>query len=383
MIASGAKITGRIPKGVDPVKAAEARWLRERDKADQRFKDWQQARQKDPSRPGGPVRDPDQASKVRAAWQDYQAAIAANAAQPADPVDPADTKMDVAKQADTDQVADSADPADPGQVADSAETVDPVQVADSADPADPGQVVDSADPGVVDQMGDVKGRGRAKGDSRKGDQRVLKVNLTDPDSRTLKTRNGWIQGYNCQTSATKEGFFLNARVTQDANDVHQFIPTMRSIEQIARLLAKQVPAGSLVDDLTIGVLIGDAGYDSDANLTAEGPDRLIADAKHRDMERRAVTVPAGPKPPPDADARTLMNYRLRTQEGIALYRCRSHQIEATNAWLKDGRGLRRFSRRGLVAAQAELSFACAVTNLLRLAALGITTADLAALPARR
>ena len=51
-------------------------------------------------------------------------------------------------------------------------------------------------------------------------------------------------------------------------------------------------------------------------------------------------------------------------------------IEPSNAWLKDGRGLRRFSRRGLTAVQAELSLACAVTNLLKLATKGITATKL-------
>jgi hypothetical protein len=44
----------------------------------------------------------------------------------------------------------------------------------------------------------------------------------------------------------------------------------------------------------------------------------------------------------------------------------------------NGSGLRRFARRGLAAVQAELSFACAVTNLLKIATKGITTTQLQA-----
>jgi hypothetical protein len=51
-------------------------------------------------------------------------------------------------------------------------------------------------------------------------------------------------------------------------------------------------------------------------------------------------------------------------------------IEAPNAWLKDGRGLRQFTRRGLTAVQAELSFASTVTNLLKLRTKGITSSHL-------
>ena len=130
------------------------------------------------------------------------------------------------------------------------------------------------------------------------------------------------------------------------------------------------------DDLTIGTMIGDAGYDSDANLAANGPDRLIADAKAHTIDQRASTDPATGDPATDATPRETMNHRLRTPEGHALYQRRSPMVEPPNAWLKDRRGLRRFARRGLAAAQAELSLACAVTNLLKLRTKGITTTQL-------
>lgn len=123
-------------------------------------------------------------------------------------------------------------------------------------------------------------------------------------------------------------------------------------------------------------MVGDAGYDSAGNLIAPGPDRLIADGTRRAVDQRATTDPATDDPPADASPREQMNHRLRTPDGHALYKRRAPMIEAPNAWLKDGRGLRRFARRGLPAAQAELSLACAVTNLLKLATKGITAAQL-------
>src|SRR5699024_11778673 len=111
-------------------------------------------------------------------------------------------------------------------------------------------------------------------------------------------------------------------------------------------------------------------------LTAPGPDRLIADSKGRHIEARAAADPAAGAPPDKATARARMNHRLRTPEGLGLYRRRSHMVETPNAWLKDRRGLRQFARRGLEAVQAELSLAAAVTNLLRLAAKGVSTAHI-------
>jgi transposase len=203
-----------------------------------------------------------------------------------------------------------------------------------------------------------------------------RANLTDPHSRLLKTRNGWIQGYNCQTATSDDGFIISARTTQDANDIKQFIPTMNDVTATAATLAGHVP--DRADQLTVGTMIGDAGYDSHANLTAPGPDRLIANAKHRDLDHRAATDPATGPPPPDATIRERMDHRLRTEDGHALYTRRAPLVEAPNAWLKDRRGLRRgFARRGLRAAQAELSLAAAVTNLLKIATNGITATHLA------
>lgn len=199
------------------------------------------------------------------------------------------------------------------------------------------------------------------------------ANLTDPDSRILKTRNGWVQGYNCQTAASEDGFILYAQAIQDANDVEQFVPTMTAVVATATRLAEHSGRGDLA---RVGIMLADAGYDSNANLTAQGPARLIADGKGWAMESRATHQAVTGDVAEEPSAREAMNHRLRTPEGLALYRRRSHIIEAPNAWLKDGRGLRAFSRRGLAAAQSELSFASAVTNLMKIATGGITAAQL-------
>lgn len=200
----------------------------------------------------------------------------------------------------------------------------------------------------------------------------LTANLTDPDSRLLKTRNGWVQGYNCQTATSDDGFIVSARATQDTNDVEQFIPTMNDVTATADMLASRTGR----DDLTVGTMIGDAGYDSTTNLTADGPDRLIADSKRRTIDRRAATDPVTGDPPAHASPHEKMTHRLRTPDGHALYKRRAPMIEAPNAWLKDRRGLHRFARRGLAAAHAELRFASAVTNLLKIRTKAITATQL-------
>jgi transposase InsO family protein len=60
-----------------------------------------------------------------------------------------------------------------------------------------------------------------------------------------------------------------------------------------------------------------------------------------------------------------MTHRLASIDGATLYKRRAATVEPVNGHLKDRTGLRRFSRRGLAACQAELDFAALVLNLRR------------------
>ena len=46
-----------------------------------------------------------------------------------------------------------------------------------------------------------------------------KANTTDPDSRIMKTRQGYVQGYNAQAVVCKDQIIVAVGVTQEANDV--------------------------------------------------------------------------------------------------------------------------------------------------------------------
>lgn len=87
------------------------------------------------------------------------------------------------------------------------------------------------------------------------------VNLTDPDARLMKGRQGTVAGYNAQAmvapiAADHGGGMLitGALVTQDANDQHQLVPMLAE----AQALTEALPA----------VTAADAGYLSGPNLAA-------------------------------------------------------------------------------------------------------------------
>jgi transposase len=224
-------------------------------------------------------------------------------------------------------------------------------------------------------------------------------NVTDPDSRLLPVRGGgFIQGYNCQDAAADDRLMLGGYACQDTGDALQ----AQRLAAVAGKGAAVVAAGHAAHAASparlaachqrlctlpeqdknapghdaaachhamtsgIGVLVEDAGYHSEANLSAPGPDRLIADAKTRDLARRE---PAEGPPPEDATPAQANAHRLATPDGRALYKRRAPDVEGLHASLKDNGGLRRFSLRGLHNATSEFLFAGLAHNLRLLAAI--------------
>ena len=74
---------------------------------------------------------------------------------------------------------------------------------------------------------------------------------------------------------------------QSTNDQAFFLPMMRA----AQVVATRIHAATGNTDHVIGTVLADAGYNSDANLTAAGPDRLIALGKERDQSRARQRSP--------------------------------------------------------------------------------------------
>jgi transposase len=198
------------------------------------------------------------------------------------------------------------------------------------------------------------------GDLRRQKQTAAHANLTDPQSRIMPTRNGWVQGYNAQLAVTADQIIIALSLGQNPGDTEAFIPMMRAAQDAAATLNALTHNRAHV----IGTVLADAGYPSDDNLTAEGPDRLIALGKSRDQARAAKTRPTQGEPPPDATPREAMDHRLRTPEGAALYKRRGATVEPGIGNLK--KLLTGFSRRGLNAAKSELHLAAAAFNLRKI-----------------
>jgi hypothetical protein len=64
--------------------------------------------------------------------------------------------------------------------------------------------------------------------------------------------------------------------------------------------------------------------------------------------------------------RTAMRAKLESEDGKACYAKRKETVEPAFGQIKDGRGARRFLRRGLAACEAEWKLLCGTHNLLKL-----------------
>jgi hypothetical protein len=117
---------------------------------------------------------------------------------------------------------------------------------------------------------------------------TIVANTTDPQSRIMPTRRGFLQGFNAQFAVTGDQLIVAVQVGQSTNDQGCFVSMMRAAQDAAA----HMRAVTGHPDHVIGTVLADAGYNSDANLNADGPDRLIALGKGRDQARAATDEPA-------------------------------------------------------------------------------------------
>ncbi|MFE9328826.1 transposase [Nocardia sp. NPDC052278] len=186
------------------------------------------------------------------------------------------------------------------------------------------------------------------------------ANTTDPQSRIMPTRKGYLQGYNAHVAVTGDQFIVAVSVGQSTNDQACFLPMMRAAQVIATRLHEVTGNPEHV----IGTVLADAGYNSETNLNADGPDRLIALGKARDQARTQAEEPTAGPPPANASRREHNRHRLRTPEGRQLYRRRGATVEPGIGNLK--KIIDRFSCRGLDNATSELHLAATAFNLMKI-----------------
>ncbi len=133
------------------------------------------------------------------------------------------------------------------------------------------------------------------------------ANVSDPDSKIMKTHHGFIQGYNGQALVTEHQIVIATDLTNDQADTRLLHPMLS--QATANLRAVGVRQG-------IGVLVADAGYYSDASVGAEtpgGPELLIATAKGWKERKAAEAHPPRGRIPGSFTTRQRMGRKLRPE----------------------------------------------------------------------
>ena len=189
-----------------------------------------------------------------------------------------------------------------------------------------------------------------------------KANTTDPESRIMKDRKGFVQAYNCQAACTKDQIIVSAEVTQEENDLHQLEPMLQKTESTLResgikgkVKAIAADAGYFRDDLDV------------EGIEKEGPELLVCTKKSHKL-RKELKEKGSPKGriPKNISTRDRMDRRLLTKRGYAIYKKRSYTIEPVFGQIKECLNMDSFLRRGLEAVKSEWTLICSISNLMKL-----------------
>lgn len=176
-------------------------------------------------------------------------------------------------------------------------------------------------------------------------------NFTDPESRILKTKDGFIQGYNAQAAVDGKAQIIVAHeLTASTSDHGQLLPLLDGIQ--ANLGRKPQQASA------------DSGYLSEANLAsldARGIDGYIATgrAKHPTIDNGKLGGPLT----------QAMRKKIADGGFETPYRLRKQIVEAVFGQIKQARGFRQFLLRGIENVRAEWAIICTAHNILKLASL--------------
>ena len=173
-------------------------------------------------------------------------------------------------------------------------------------------------------------------------------NFTDPQSRIMKGRDGFIQAYNAQAAVDADAQIIVAhRLTNNGSDHDALLPLLDAVQDNTGERPGEVSA--------------DNGFCSKANL--EG---LIERAVRGYVAAGRASKPSGgTKGGPLVQA---MRTRLKRGGHQSRYRLRKFTVEPVFGHIKQARGFRQFLLRGIDKVKSEWAMICTAHNLAKLTA---------------
>lgn len=187
-----------------------------------------------------------------------------------------------------------------------------------------------------------------------------KINLTDPDSRIMHTRDGFKQAFNGQAVVTSDQLIVAADVAPENTDFDALHPMLDAARD-------NLDAAGVADPMR--VVAADAGYSNKQNRTQERP------AGSNPILLLAVPRLGGKKPAPgqprkvwprrgNDPSRARMIKRLATPAGSRLYARRKTMAEPVFGQIKQLGGS-RMRHRGRDKVATEWKMMAAAHNLLK------------------
>jgi transposase len=178
-------------------------------------------------------------------------------------------------------------------------------------------------------------------------------NFTDPESRILKTKDGYIQGYNAQAAVDGAHQIIVAQtLTSSSSDQAQLAPLLDGIKANLETNPDEVSA--------------DAGYCSAANLRTIKRRRIegyIATGR----QKHGTTSATAKKASRAGSLIARMSTKLKRAGYRSRYRLRKQIVEPVFGQIKQARGFRQFLLRGIDKVKAEWALICTAHNLVKLA----------------
>jgi transposase len=195
-------------------------------------------------------------------------------------------------------------------------------------------------------------------------------NFTDPESRIMLegATKSIVQGYNAQSAVDSRSQIIVAEaLTQEANDKRPLAPMLAQVEQNLGRRPEHATA--------------DTGYFSEAAVTdpqAKGIDLWVPPERQKQNELSGVGTVTGhddvrqaEQLPTAKSAAETMRDKLSTPAGKAIYKMRKAVVEPVFGQIKQVRGFRGLSMRGLEKVAAEWQIICLTHNLLKLFQAGL------------
>lgn len=174
---------------------------------------------------------------------------------------------------------------------------------------------------------------------------------TDPDSRFLKTRQGFVLGYTVTLAASEDQLIVEQRVTQAPTDSAALVPMVEGVKQRCGETPPQVSADS-----------GFFALDPLQELEKQKVDVYVPDSNLARVLNRGGRLRGRARHP----VHRRMRQKLRRPAGRVIYGRRKALIEPVFGVLKEQRGMRQFRRRGLENVAVEMTLAATAYNLTRM-----------------